>query len=67
MSKALREKLLGPRLFSTMTANPVLGAAHDDQDGMKDRLQLGQSKGVCEESQWLNMDVRQLDEKVLGK
>ncbi|KAG7553589.1 hypothetical protein FFLO_03021 [Filobasidium floriforme] len=65
ISKALRRKLLGPRLFSTMTANPVLGAAHDDQDGMKDGFQLGQSKGVCEESQWLNMDVRQLDEKVL--
>jgi hypothetical protein len=62
----LREKLLDPRLFSPTTANAVLGAGYDVQDG-KTELQLGQRKGVCEESQWLNMDVRQLDEKVLGK
>ena len=67
ISKALREKLLGPRLFSSTTANAVPGAGYDDQDGMKAELQLGQREGVCEESQWLNMDVRQLDEKVLGK
>jgi hypothetical protein len=67
ISEALMQKLLGPRLFSSTTANAVSEAGYDDQDGMKDGLQLGQSKGVCEESQWLNMDVRQLDEKVLGK
>ncbi|KAH8082767.1 MT-A70-domain-containing protein [Filobasidium floriforme] len=61
ISKALREKLLGPRLFSTTIANAASGAGYDDQDGTKER------KGVCSESQWLNMDVRQLDEKVLGK
>lgn len=54
-------------MFSDTIADAVSRAEYDDQDGLKTELQLGQRKGVCEESQWLNMDVRQLDEKVLGK
>jgi hypothetical protein len=63
----LREKLLGPRLFSDTIANAVSGARYDDQDGGESAIATGRRTRIYEESQWLNMDVRQLDEKVLGK
>jgi hypothetical protein len=67
ISKALREKLLGSRLFSDAIAEAVSEARYDDQDGGESAIATGPRARIYEESQWLNMDVRQLDEKVLGK